>query len=205
MGNPRRLGPRGDRRGKDLRGTPRGVAYERACASYDAITEFRAKLLALLPLATGTGAFLLLQKVEERPQTKELLGPIGLLGFVVTLGLFAYELRGMQRCARLEVQACTLEERLPLSSAEGPFRGQPERSLGGMLGPPAAGLIIYLAAAFTWLYVAGFGFSWWASFSRTRWLLLAYAVVLAGAWVWVWWWLKKAAAGDQTKADCDPR
>jgi hypothetical protein len=60
-----------------------------------------------------------------------------------------------------------------------------------MLGPPAAGLIIYLATAFTWLYVAGFGFSWWASFSRTRWLLLAYAVVLAGAWVWVWWWLKR--------------
>lgn len=205
MGEPRRLGPRGDRRGMDLRGTPRGVAYERACASYDAITEFRAKLLALLPLATGTGAFLLLQKVEERPQTQELLGPIGLLGFVVTLGLFAYELRGMQRCARLEVQACTLEERLPLSAAEGPFRGQPERSLGGMLGPPAAGLIIYLATAFTWLYVAGFGFSWWASFSRTRWLLLAYAFVLAGAWVWVWWWLKKAAAGYQTKADCDPR
>ena len=91
-----------------------------------------------------------------------MLGPTGLLGFVVTLGLFLYELRGMQRCARLEVQAGTLEDCLGLSVDEGPFIGQPKRSLGGMLGPPAAGLIIYLATAFTWPYIAGFGFSWWS-------------------------------------------
>jgi hypothetical protein len=94
--------------GAVLRGKAVELAYERACASYEAITEFRGKLLALLPLATGTGAFFLLQQQEERPEIRELLGPIGLLGFVVTVGLFTYELRGMQRCARLEVQPARL-------------------------------------------------------------------------------------------------
>jgi hypothetical protein len=141
----------------DLRGTARGIAYERVCTSYEAITEFRAKLLALLPLATGTGAFLLLQKQDTTPQIRQLLGPIGLLGIVVTAGLFAYELRGMQRCARLEVQACILEENLGLCKEGGPFKGQPKRSWGEMLGPPAAGLTIYIATAFTWLFIAGVG------------------------------------------------
>jgi hypothetical protein len=183
--------------GAVLKGKALELAYHRACENYEAITEFRAKLLTLLPLATGTGAFLLLQKAD-----RDLVGPIGLLGFVVTVGLFAYELRGMQRCSRLEVQACTLEEHLGLSEEEGPFKGQPSRSLGGMLGPPAAALIIYLATAFTRLYIAGLGFSWLQRPSRVWWLLLVYAVVLtylvvlAMAWLLVHWWLRKAASGD---------
>ncbi len=40
------------------------VAYTRVGQSYEAITEFRAKLLALLPLATGTGTFLLLERAQ---------------------------------------------------------------------------------------------------------------------------------------------
>jgi hypothetical protein len=76
-------------------------AHERACISYEAITEFRAKLLALLPLATGTGAFLLLERVQkDGEQLRNVLGPIGLFSAVVTLGLFTYELRGIQRCHR---------------------------------------------------------------------------------------------------------
>jgi hypothetical protein len=142
----------------DLRGTARGIAYARVTQSYEAITEFRGKLLALLPLATGTGAFLLLQK-EDTPQNRQLLGPLGLLGFTVTVGLFAYELRGMQRCSRLEVQAYLLEKDLGLGK-EGPFKGQPDRSLGGMLGPPLAGLVVYISTALTWLYIAGVGLDW---------------------------------------------
>ena len=189
-----------DRRGKALE-----LAYSQACSSYEAITDFRGKLLALLPLATGTGAFLLLERKEDGPQIQEILGPIGLLGLVVTMGLFAYELRGMQRCSRLEVQACTLEGCLGLSVAEGQFKGQPERSWCGMLGPPAAGLIIYLATAFTWFYIAGVGFSWSLSRSHTWRLLFAYLAVLIAAAGLVWWWLRRAATGVQTTADCHPR
>jgi hypothetical protein len=150
-----------DRDKSDLRTTARGIAYDRACTSYEAITEFRAKLLALLPLATGTGAFLLLQKQDTTPQVRQLLGPIGLLGLAVTAGLFVYELRGMQRCARLEVQACMLEDALGLGKKGGPFKGQPKREWE-ILGPPLAGLIIYIATAFTWAFIAGVGFFWWS-------------------------------------------
>jgi hypothetical protein len=188
----------------DLRGTALKLAYERACTSYEGITEFRAKLLALLPLATGTGAFLLLERQGTNPAVRQLLGPIGLLGAIVTVGLFAYELRGMQRCHRLEVQACILEERLGLSVDEGPFKGQPDRSLGGMLGPPLAGLVIYLATAFTWLYIAGRGFCWWGNSFSAWWLLLLYVFMLAVAWCVVRGWLGKAARGEQTKLNCVP-
>ena len=102
------------------------LAYEGASESYGAISGFRAKLLALLPLATGAGAFLLLERAEN-DKVREFLGPIGIFGFVVTLGLFFYELRGVQRCQRLEVQLCTLEKQFGLSKDQGPFLGQPPR------------------------------------------------------------------------------
>src|SRR4029453_3620050 len=97
-------------------------AYERVCASYEGITEFRGKLLALLPLATGTGAFLLSDRVDTA-----LLAPIGIFGAVVTSGLFLYEFRGVQKCHRLEAQARKLEAALGLDSELGQFRGQPDR------------------------------------------------------------------------------
>jgi hypothetical protein len=115
----------------------------------------------------------------------------------VTVGLFAYELRGMQRCHRLERQACTLEERLGLSAEQGPFRGQPERALDDMLGPPAAGLLIYLATAFAWLYVAAVGLFWPRHVPGGGWWLLpVYAVVLVVSWLWVRRWLLKSASGN---------
>lgn len=39
--------------------------YEEVCRSHAAIVDFRGKLLALLPIASGAGIFLLL---EQRPQ-----------------------------------------------------------------------------------------------------------------------------------------
>ncbi len=160
------------------------LAYGRAGESYEAITEFRAKLLTLLPLATGIGAFLLLERAQKQTggsQFRHFLGPIGVFSVVVTLGLFAYELRGMQRCHRLEVQASVLENDLNLSMDEGPFLGQPRRALCNMLGPPAAGLMIYLATALAWLWLAGYGFHWWRwSYAWGLVFLVGYVVVLIG-------------------------
>jgi hypothetical protein len=173
------------------------LAYERVGESYEAITEFRAKLLALLPLATGTGVFLLLERAQKETngsQFQRFLGPIGIFGVVVTLGLFAYELRGMQRCHRLEVQGSVLENDLNLSVEQGPFLGQPRRALGNMLGPPAAGLTIYLATTFTWLWLAGFGFRWWG-WSYAWGFLVGYAVVLTVTWIALSKWLGQSATG----------
>jgi hypothetical protein len=59
------------------------------------------------------------------------------------------------------VQAAVLEDKLELRIEQGPFLGQPRRALCNMLGPPAAGLTVYLATVFTWLWLAGYGFHWW--------------------------------------------
>jgi hypothetical protein len=91
---------------------------------------------------------------DPNDELRRFLGPIGIFGFVVTLGLFVYELRGMQRCRTLEEQGEALEIEMKLGPELGPFRGQPPRKLGKMLGTPAAGLIIYIATAFAWLLLA---------------------------------------------------
>jgi len=69
------------------------VLYEQICKSHAAIAEFRAKLLALIPLASGAGVFTVLGKFTPG-HGQQLLAPIGLLGFA--FGLFVYELRGIE-------------------------------------------------------------------------------------------------------------
>lgn len=170
-------------RAKNLR-----LAYERASSSHENISDFRAKLLGLLPLATGAGAFVLLDR-----QDTSFLGPIGVFGVAITLGLFMYELRGIQRCLRLERQAAFLEEQLGLHQPEGSFTGSPPRLLKGMLGPPGAGLIVYLTVVFAWLYVAGVGFGWWDENGTIQaWILVpAYLGVVAGGWKLLEWRLRE--------------
>jgi hypothetical protein len=45
------------------------VMYGQVAAQHDKIDDFRAKLLALVPAATGIGLFTLLQKSERAPET----------------------------------------------------------------------------------------------------------------------------------------
>jgi len=73
------------------------VVYQEVCSSFHAIADFRAKLLGFLPLASGAGIFLLLNR-SLTDGTEQYLLPIGVFGFAVTLGLFFYELRGIQKC-----------------------------------------------------------------------------------------------------------
>jgi len=83
------------------------AAYGRVCESYQAIDDFRMKLLGLLPVATGTGVFLLLNDNVPVLGTKasqgqseslaSLLAAIGAFGTVFTLGLFSYELFGIKK------------------------------------------------------------------------------------------------------------
>ena len=65
------------------------LAYEQTCGSHGAITDFRAKLLALLPIASGTAGIFLLLNGDQLPRPG-LLQAIGLFGCAITLGLFIY-------------------------------------------------------------------------------------------------------------------
>lgn len=131
--------------------------YSEVCANFRAIDEFRGKLLALLPLASGAAGILLL---TNRVST-QYLWQIGIFGIVVTLALFVYELRGMLRCGVLIEKAGRLEELLEVDEKARQFSGERHRWLFGIISVPVASTLIYLAVAVGWVFVMGVGFCWW--------------------------------------------
>ena len=91
--------------------------YEQVCKQYDAIANFRAKLLGFLPFASGIGVFVLFQKDiylngEISDHISILLTAAGWFGFVVTIGLFIYELHGIHKCNALVRAGISLEKSL---------------------------------------------------------------------------------------------
>jgi len=80
------------------------AAYQQLCDSYRAIDDFRMKLLGFLPLATGGGIFLLLGPLSDEKTSRlaqSFTLPVGIFGFVITFGLFCYEIYGIKKCGRL--------------------------------------------------------------------------------------------------------
>ena len=120
-------------------------------ARHDGIAEFRAKLLALLPISSGAGIGLLLATDIDRDQ----LLPVGVFGAIVTIGLFLYELRGIGHCSVLMRRGAEIEQRLGLPG------GMWQRRLsegGRVITTTTASRIVYLTVIAGWFYVAGYGF-----------------------------------------------
>jgi hypothetical protein len=133
--------------------------YQELCNSYRAIDDFRAKLLGFLPLATGTGIFLLLDNVKfgtgQNPsyETKKLLVAAGVFGFAITLGLFCYELYGIKKCHALIKAGRELEVRLSIDAQGGQFTKRP-REAAGLINEPFAAGVIYPAVLAAWTFLA---------------------------------------------------
>jgi hypothetical protein len=130
--------------------------YEELCQTYRAIDDFRAKLLGLLPLASIGGVFLLLSNADKIQSAKEYLLPLGLFGFVVTLGLFAYELFGIERCHFLLMSGENLEREIlkgQASVCNGQFINRPH-ALWRFVNEPIATGIIYPAVLAGWWLLA---------------------------------------------------
>ncbi len=134
--------------------------YEEICRSHDGIAEFRAKLLGLLPLASGAGIFLLIgNDVLAQGAGVLHLIPIGVFGILITLGLFIYELRGIHKCRGLIKCAQELEKKLLPDNdlwKYGVFNFR-ETSLWGVVGATGAALIIYPTVIGAWAYVLAVG------------------------------------------------
>jgi hypothetical protein len=146
--------------------------YGRVCESYHAVDDFRMKLLGLLPVATGTGVFLLLSGKADLVNSNNeglsrALGAIGIFGFLFTFGLYTYELFGIKRCHCLIETGKRLEVTLGI---RGQFRSRP-RHVAGFLNEPFASSVIYPASMAAWLFLAFF------FVSREPWV----ATVVAGA------------------------
>jgi hypothetical protein len=135
------------------------LIYQELCRSHGAIADFRAKLLALLPLASAGGIVLLLDG-RHAASSGSVLCAVGLYGFAVTVGLFMYELRGIEDCILLRARAQHIEAAhglLALPEEASQFRGRGRGHLNGLVDEVGAGLIVYPAVMAAWLYVAGRG------------------------------------------------
>jgi hypothetical protein len=131
------------------------AVYPEICKTHGAIADFRAKLLALLPIASGAGIFLLLGKFNGGD--RKLLVPVGLFGVAVTFGLFMYELRGIEDCTVLRGRAWNIERRLGIPDSMSQFGGWlagGKRNLADEIG---AAWIVYTTVLASWLFVAGAG------------------------------------------------
>lgn len=119
------------------------------CRTYHGITRFRGTLLGLLPIASGTAVGLLLQ-YSAGAVDSSVVAALGLFGFFATLGLFFYELRGIDRCKAL----IDLGERLEkeLGFVGGQFVERPGRKWG-IIGSDAAGWLVYGTMLIAWGYV----------------------------------------------------
>jgi hypothetical protein len=133
--------------GKNLSSDEKNLTavYQELCDSYRAIEDFRAKLLGFLPLATG--GFFLLSSVN--PLTGY-LGPIGVFGFAVTVGLWCYELYGITKCHNLIVAGDRIEAQLGI---DGQFDSRP-REVAHLINEPFAAGIIYPAVGAAWMFLA---------------------------------------------------
>lgn len=127
------------------------TVYRELCSSYRAIDDFRTKLLGFLPLATGTGLFFLVTDDAKLKAAHDYLGPMGVFGFVITLGLFFYEFYGIKKCGALISAGKVLERQLRIG--DGQFLQRPHGVLRFINEPFAAG-VIYPAVLGAWIFVA---------------------------------------------------
>jgi hypothetical protein len=130
--------------------------YDQVCATHNAIADFRAKLLALLPISSGTGIFLLLSD-KVPPQAMSHLVAVGIFGVLVTIGLYLYELRGIHRCNALIQCGRALENELLKDRSTGAFLSPRDPVLNGFVSLTWASLMVYPTVIGAWSYVACMG------------------------------------------------
>jgi hypothetical protein len=133
-------------------------AYDQTCTTYRAIDDFRAKLLGFLPIASAGGVFLVAEATES--DSGGVLVAAGVFGFVVTLGLLAYEIYGIKRCHYLIEYGRRLE--LDMHVQHGQFQQRPREVIPAAghwklpvgIDEPLATAMIYPAVLAGWAFVA---------------------------------------------------
>jgi hypothetical protein len=160
----------GDERGD---GAALLAVYAEVSNNYRAIDELRLKLLALLPLATGTGILVFLGREGGLPGvgvSAAVAVPVGLFGMVATVSLYFYELHGVEKCAHFIHRGDLIERRL---GVRGSFRNRPHH-IFGVVSELLPTMIIYPASLASWLFVA-------VSPVGQRWFGVDARAVIAGA------------------------
>lgn len=158
--------------------------YAEVCRAHDSITNFRGKLLALVPSLSAVAFTLFIGTGKHFDQ--RLLLPVGIFGVIVSLGLFFYELNGMVECHKLRRSGGELEREIQQSTGnevmQGHFLNLPEKDgtkeeLKGLkkvfgdlrrdlrdlheyyslISVPTASFLVYGSVILGWLVVTAFG------------------------------------------------
>ena len=125
--------------------------YRELCSSYRAIDDFRAKLLALLPI--GTGLFLVVPELIKA-SSKEGAPTVDLvlsLSRPIALGLFSYELYGIRKYTHMIEVGKALEHRRFFGGGQFAYRAP---AIGGFVSEPCASGVIYPAVMAGWTFLA---------------------------------------------------
>jgi hypothetical protein len=152
------------------------AVYQQVCEGYRAIDDLRAKLLGLLPLATGAGILVLSSRGSAVP-SPGVAAAVGVFGVLATLGLFSYELHAIKKCGALIDAGQLMEQRLNIN---GQFLRRPQE-VAGFIDEPFAASVIYPASLAGWTFFALLGVpARWVAF------VAASAVLLAGLAFSLW-------------------
>jgi hypothetical protein len=126
--------------------------YEQLCNNYISLRTFRGQLLGFLPLASGAGIFFLLAN-QGTKAIAQYFSPAGVVGATITLGLFCYELRGIQLSGDLRDKAVALEDLLGgQNGVPGQFSSYPPSKYG--VDDLTAGTLVYAAVFSGWCFLA---------------------------------------------------
>lgn len=123
------------------------AVYAQVGDNYRAIDDLRLRLLALLPLATGTGVLVLL----GGHSVSAVIGvSAGVFGMVATISLYFYELHGVEKCAHFIDRGAQLEQNL---GVPGSFTNRPHH-IFGIVSELLPSALIYPASFAGWLFLA---------------------------------------------------
>ena len=124
------------------------AAYQQVCTSYHNVEDFRSRLLGLIPGVTA-GSFIatIASNPEKSHALTNLVFPFGILGALVVLGLFFYEIENLRRATMLSIRGQWLEQAMNIV---GPFAPYPD----SIFNARDAAAIIYSISFAGWVCIA---------------------------------------------------
>jgi len=98
------------------------MVYQQICTSYHNVEDFRSRLLGLIPGVTA-GSFI--ATIASNPMKSQsltnLVFPFGILGALVVLGLFFYEIENLKHSTLLTMRGHLLEQAMNIIGPFAPY------------------------------------------------------------------------------------
>jgi hypothetical protein len=125
--------------------------YAEICSNVRATDEISFKLLGLVPLVSGTGIFVLLDR-SQQPTWSPMVVFAAVFGAAITFAIYRWEVRNIQTCRWLINRAADLErDELGLGSGQFYARDPAPTLFGRRIGKTEAERLLYWTTIAAWL------------------------------------------------------